>query len=39
MGFDLGAILPAPEIEHLYTCLGRAYEVNDDCPLCLRTMF
>ncbi len=27
-GLDLGAILPAPEIEHLYTHLGRAYELN-----------
>ena len=27
-GLNLGAMLPAPEIEHLYTHLGRAYEVN-----------
>ncbi|HZU68353.1 MAG TPA: AAA family ATPase [Ktedonobacteraceae bacterium] len=27
-GNDLGAMLPAPEIEHLYTHLGRAYELN-----------
>jgi len=27
-GLHLGAILPAPEIEHLYTHLGRAYELN-----------
>ena len=27
-GLDLGAMLPAPEIEHLYTHLGRAYELN-----------
>lgn len=27
-GLDLGAMLPAPEIEHLYTDLGRAYELN-----------
>jgi hypothetical protein len=27
-GHDLGAMLPAPEIEHLYTDLGRAYELN-----------
>jgi hypothetical protein len=27
-GLDLGAMLPAPEIEHLYTNLGRAYELN-----------
>jgi predicted ATPase len=27
-GLDLGAMLPAPEIEHLYTQLGRAYELN-----------
>ena len=27
-GLNLGAILPAPEIEHLYTHLGRAYELN-----------
>src|SRR6202035_574357 len=27
-GFDLGSMLPAPEIEHLYTHLGRAYELN-----------
>jgi predicted ATPase len=25
---DLGTMLPAPEIEHLYTLLGRAYELN-----------
>ena len=25
---DLKAMLPAPEIEHLYTNLGRAYELN-----------
>ncbi len=27
-GLELGAMLPAPEIEHLYTNLGRAYETN-----------
>jgi predicted ATPase len=27
-GLDLGAMLPAPEIERLYTHLGRAYELN-----------
>src|SRR6266567_515774 len=27
-GLDLEAMLPAPEIEHLYTHLGRAYELN-----------
>ncbi len=27
-GLDLGAVLPGPEIEHLYTHLGRAYELN-----------
>src|SRR6266480_5606333 len=27
-GLDLGAMLPTPEIEHLYTHLGRAYELN-----------
>ncbi|MFL5588460.1 MAG: ATP-binding protein [Ktedonobacteraceae bacterium] len=27
-GLDLEAMLPAPEIEHLYTQLGRAYELN-----------
>src|SRR5712692_4851323 len=27
-GLDLGTMLPAPEIEHLYTHLGRAYELN-----------
>jgi tetratricopeptide (TPR) repeat protein len=27
-GLDLGAMLPAPEIEHLYTHLGRAYELS-----------
>jgi len=27
-GLDLETILPAPEIEHLYTHLGRAYELN-----------
>ncbi len=27
-GHDLGAKLPAPEIEHLYIHLGRAYELN-----------
>jgi DNA-binding SARP family transcriptional activator len=27
-GLDMGTILPAPEIEHLYTQLGRAYELN-----------
>jgi DNA-binding SARP family transcriptional activator len=27
-GLDLGAMLPAPELEHLYTHLGRAYELN-----------
>jgi hypothetical protein len=27
-GHDLGAMLPAPKIEHLYTHLGRAYELN-----------
>ncbi len=27
-GLDLEATLPAPEIEHLYTHLGRAYELN-----------
>jgi DNA-binding SARP family transcriptional activator len=27
-GLDLGAMLPAPEIEHLYTHLGQAYELN-----------
>jgi DNA-binding SARP family transcriptional activator len=27
-GLDLGAMLPAPEIEHLYTHLGRAYELT-----------
>ncbi len=27
-GLDLGAMLPAPEIEHLYTHLGWAYELN-----------
>lgn len=26
--YDLKAMLPAPEIEHLYTHLGRAYELN-----------
>ncbi len=29
-GFDLGAMLPAPEIEHLYISLGRAYELNTE---------
>jgi uncharacterized protein HemY len=27
-GLDLASMLPAPEIEHLYTHLGRAYEAN-----------
>src|SRR6266702_3294686 len=27
-GLDLETMLPAPEIEHLYTHLGRAYELN-----------
>jgi predicted ATPase len=27
---DLKAMLPAPEIEHLYTNLGRAYELNTE---------
>jgi DNA-binding SARP family transcriptional activator len=27
-GLDLGVMLPAPKIEHLYTHLGRAYELN-----------
>jgi DNA-binding SARP family transcriptional activator len=27
-GHDLGAMLPVPEIEHLYTNLGRAFELN-----------
>ncbi|MFL5590293.1 MAG: hypothetical protein ACJ8DI_21945, partial [Ktedonobacteraceae bacterium] len=27
-GLDLEAMLPAPEIEHLYTQLGRASELN-----------
>ncbi len=27
-GLELGAMLPASEIEHLYTHLGRAYELN-----------
>ena len=27
-GHDLGAMLPASEIEHLYTHLGQAYELN-----------
>ena len=27
-GLDLGAMLPAPEVEHLYTHLGRAYELS-----------
>ncbi len=27
-GLSLSAMLPAPEVEHLYTSLGRAYELN-----------
>ena len=27
-GHDMGTTLPAPKIEHLYTRLGRAYELN-----------
>ena len=27
-GLNLSTILPAPEVEHLYTDLGRAYELN-----------
>jgi DNA-binding SARP family transcriptional activator len=29
-GLELRAMLPAPEIEQLYTHLGRAYEVNEE---------